>query len=94
MPERRALPERKYRPARIHGGAQRASSPTLAGARLRHYYPVSLVTHGLAINITVQSHAGQLEFGLTACDEVVARPGLVAKAIASAFTELKDRLPE
>lgn len=66
----------------------------LAGARLRHYYPVSIVTHGLAINITVQSYAGQLEFGLTACDEVVARPDIVARAIASSFTQLSERLPE
>jgi len=66
----------------------------LAGAKLRHYYPVSIVTHGLAINITVQSYAGQLEFGVTACDEVVARPEIVARAIAAAFTELKERLPE
>ncbi len=66
----------------------------LAGARLLNYYPVSIVTHGLAINITVQSYAGQLEFGLTACDDVVARPDLVAKAISTAFTQLSARLPE
>ncbi len=65
----------------------------LAGARLRHYYPVSIVTHGLAFNITVQSYAGSLEFGLTACDEVVARPELVAKAMARALNELSERLP-
>jgi WS/DGAT/MGAT family acyltransferase len=65
----------------------------LAGARLRHYYPVSIVTHGLAFNITVQSYAGSLEFGLTACDEVVARPDLVAKAMDRALTELAECLP-
>ena len=65
----------------------------LAGARLRHYYPVSIVTHGLAFNITVQSYAGSLEFGLTACDEVVARPDLVAQAMDRALTELAERLP-
>ncbi|MGH8106652.1 MAG: wax ester/triacylglycerol synthase family O-acyltransferase, partial [Arenimonas sp.] len=32
----------------------------LAGAKLRHYYPISIVTHGLALNITVQSYAGSL----------------------------------
>ncbi len=65
----------------------------LAGAKLSHYYPVSIVTHGLAFNITVQSYAGSLEFGLTACKDVVARPDIVARAMAEAFQELSDRLP-
>lgn len=65
----------------------------MAGARLRHYYPISIVTHGLAFNITVQSYAGNLEFGLTACKDIVARPDIVAKAMASALTELAERLP-
>jgi WS/DGAT/MGAT family acyltransferase len=65
----------------------------LAGAKLRHYYPVSIVTHGLAFNITVQSYAGSLEFGLTACKDVVARPDIVARAITASLQELSDRLP-
>jgi WS/DGAT/MGAT family acyltransferase len=65
----------------------------LAGAKLRHYFPMSIVTHGLAFNITVQSYAGSLEFGLTACKDVVARPEIVAKALARALTELLERLP-
>jgi WS/DGAT/MGAT family acyltransferase len=64
----------------------------LAGARLRHYYPVSIVTHGLALNITVQSYAGQLEFGLTACADAVANPRVLADSIADAMRELRDRL--
>ena len=66
----------------------------LAGAKLSHYYPVSIVTHGLAFNITVQSYAGQLEFGLTACADIVAHPNVVAEAMADALRELGDRLPE
>ena len=65
----------------------------LAGAPLRHYYPVSIVTHGLAFNITVQSYAGHLEFGLTACKDVIARPSVVADAMSSALAELIERLP-
>jgi len=65
----------------------------LAGAKLSHYYPVSIVTHGLALNITVQSYAGQLEFGLTACADVVAHPDVVATAMATALQELSERLP-
>ncbi|MBS0316452.1 MAG: wax ester/triacylglycerol synthase family O-acyltransferase [Proteobacteria bacterium] len=39
----------------------------LAGAKMLHFYPVSIPYHGNAMNITVQSYAGLLEFGITAC---------------------------
>jgi WS/DGAT/MGAT family acyltransferase len=65
----------------------------LAGAKLKHYYPVSIVTHGLGFNITVQSYAGQLEFGLTACADIVAHPDVVADAMAAALQELGERVP-
>lgn len=39
----------------------------LAGARMQNFFPVSIPYHGAAVNITVQSYAGQLEFGITAC---------------------------
>jgi len=39
----------------------------LAGARMAGLYPLSIVGHGLALNITVQSYMGQLCFGLIAC---------------------------
>ena len=65
----------------------------LAGAKLRHYHPVSIVVHGLAFNITVQSYAGALEFGLTACKDVIARPAVVAAAMSTAFQELSERTP-
>ena len=44
----------------------------LAGARMIDYYPVSIVVHGVALNITVQSHVDQLCFGLIACRRAVA----------------------
>ena len=43
----------------------------MAGARMAHYYPVSIPYHGSALNITVQSYDGQMEFGLTACRRVL-----------------------
>jgi WS/DGAT/MGAT family acyltransferase len=43
----------------------------LAGARMVDYYPVSIVVHGVALNITVQSHVDQLCFGLIACRRAV-----------------------
>jgi WS/DGAT/MGAT family acyltransferase len=43
----------------------------LAGAKMLDYYPVSIVVHGVALNITVQSYMGQLCFGLIACRRAV-----------------------
>jgi WS/DGAT/MGAT family acyltransferase len=42
-----------------------------AGARLLHYYPVSVILEGQGLNITVQSYLGQLDFGLVSCPELV-----------------------
>ncbi len=39
----------------------------LAGAKMVGNYPLSIVVHGIALNITVQSYMGQLDFGLIAC---------------------------
>lgn len=38
-----------------------------AGAKVLSYYPVSIATHGLALNITVTSYNGRLDYGLVAC---------------------------
>jgi len=45
----------------------------MAGAKMAHYFPVSIPYHGCALNITVQSYAGWLEFGLTACRRVLSQ---------------------
>ncbi len=45
----------------------------LAGARMVHYYPVSIPYHSTALNMTVQSYAGQMEFGITACRRVLSQ---------------------
>jgi diacylglycerol O-acyltransferase / wax synthase len=38
-----------------------------AGAQLASFYPVSIVVHSMALNVTVQSYAGRLDYGLIAC---------------------------
>ena len=43
----------------------------MAGAKMTDYYPLSIVVHGVALNITVQSHVDQLCFGLIACRRAV-----------------------
>jgi WS/DGAT/MGAT family acyltransferase len=45
----------------------------VAGARMMHYYPVSIPYHGSALNITVQSYAGLLDLGVTACRRVLSQ---------------------
>ena len=43
----------------------------LAGAKMKHFYPVSTVTDGQGLNITVQSYLDTLDFGLVSCRELV-----------------------
>ena len=45
----------------------------MAGARMVHYFPVSIPAHGVALNITVHSYGDLLEFGLTACRRVLSQ---------------------
>jgi diacylglycerol O-acyltransferase len=60
----------------------------LAGAELKAYYPVSIVTHGLALNVTIVSYNGSLDFGLVACKRTVPDLRSFAKHITSAHREL------
>jgi diacylglycerol O-acyltransferase len=43
----------------------------LAGAKLLAYYPVSAITDGQGLNITVMSYCGTMFFGLVACRELM-----------------------
>ncbi len=43
----------------------------LCGARLLAHYPVSVITDGQGLNITVIGYLGRLHFGLTGCRELV-----------------------
>jgi diacylglycerol O-acyltransferase / wax synthase len=43
----------------------------LCGARMLAHYPVSVVTNGQGLNITVIGYLGQLHFGLLSCRELV-----------------------
>ena len=57
----------------------------LAGAKMLDYYPVSIVVHGVALNITVQSYMGQLCFGLIACRRAVPDVRDIALQMQRAF---------
>jgi WS/DGAT/MGAT family acyltransferase len=60
----------------------------LAGAKMLDYYPVSIVVHGVALNITVQSYMGQLCFGLIACRRAVPNVRDIAAQMQRAFDTL------
>jgi WS/DGAT/MGAT family acyltransferase len=62
----------------------------LAGARMLTYWPVSIVTHGLSLNITVQSYCGSLDFGLIAARRAVPDIDKLVRALHAAHEELKS----
>ncbi len=61
----------------------------MAGAKMLTNYPTSIIVHGLALNITVQSYNASLDFGLMA--DAAAMPDVreLAQAIAVAFDDLR-----
>lgn len=66
----------------------------LAGAQVDAYMPLSIVTHGLALNITVQSYNGALAYGLTACRRALPDVGDLADQIVAEHQRLKARIEE
>jgi diacylglycerol O-acyltransferase len=61
----------------------------LAGARVLSNHPTSIVVHGLALNITVQSFDAAMDFGLMA--DAAALPDVkdLARAVDAAMEELR-----
>jgi diacylglycerol O-acyltransferase len=60
----------------------------LAGARLVTWWPLSIVEHGLGLNVTVQSYAGSLDFGVVGARDALRDPRAFADAMRAAFDEL------
>jgi WS/DGAT/MGAT family acyltransferase len=71
-----------------------------AGSKVAAYFPVSIATHGCALNITLQSYVDRLDFGLIACkiavpdvqdiaDYIVEEFGILERAVALAETAKK-----
>ena len=65
----------------------------LAGAKMLTYYPVSIAIHSVALNITVQSYNGSLDFGLTACRKAMPDVNHLAQLMALAHSELLAASP-
>ena len=60
-----------------------------AGAKLVAYYPLSAITDGQGLNITVMSYGGQLHFGLIADRELVPDVDRLTGYLADELAELK-----
>jgi diacylglycerol O-acyltransferase len=59
------------------------------GARLQGLYPLSIPTHGQALNITTASYAGEMQFGLTGCRRSVPRLQVLLHHLEDALDELE-----
>jgi diacylglycerol O-acyltransferase len=57
----------------------------LAGARMLSNAPASIVVHGIALNITVQTYEKQLEVGLIACGEALPDIDAFAAQLRAAY---------
>ncbi|CAN7306208.1 wax ester/triacylglycerol synthase family O-acyltransferase [Polaromonas sp. LjRoot131] len=62
----------------------------LAGARFLTFHPLSIILHGLALNITIQTYAGHVDFGIIADKKALPHAKDLAKAIEDAFTEAQS----
>ena len=60
----------------------------MAGAKMITNYPASIVVHGMALNITVQSYDQSLDFGLMADAEAMPQVRELADALVVAFDDL------
>jgi diacylglycerol O-acyltransferase len=63
------------------------------GAELLAIYPVSVVTHGQALNITCHSYAGQMAFGFTGCHSTLPHLQRIAVYTGEMFDELERLIP-
>lgn len=64
------------------------------GAQMEASYPVSLISHGQALNITCQSYAGHLHFGFTGCRDSLPHMQRLAPYTAEALDELEAALAD
>ncbi|HYW57799.1 MAG TPA: wax ester/triacylglycerol synthase family O-acyltransferase [Polaromonas sp.] len=64
----------------------------LAGAKIVSFHPLSIVLHGLALNITIQTYAGHVDFGIVAGKKALPHAQDLARAIEAAFKEAQALL--
>lgn len=64
----------------------------MAGARMLTFHPLSIVMHGLGLNITVQTYAGSVDFGIIAGKQALTHPQDLADALLAAYQEACEML--
>ncbi|MEO6016783.1 MAG: wax ester/triacylglycerol synthase family O-acyltransferase [Polaromonas sp.] len=64
----------------------------LAGAEFLSFHPLSIIMHGLALNITIQTYAGHVDFGIIADKKALPHANDFARAIQAAFDEAQALL--
>ena len=62
----------------------------LAGARVLSFHPLSIITHGVALNITIQTYDGNVDFGMVADSQALPHADDLARAIEAAFTQAQS----
>jgi hypothetical protein len=65
-----------------------------AGARLEANYPLSVITDGLGLNITVMSYCGRLDFGIVADREQMRDVWKLIGWLGDSLEELRPRTRE
>lgn len=85
------------RPSAANVAVSSARGPAVplyvAGAKLLALYPVSIPTHGAALNIAAQSYDGSLDIGFTACGRRLADVAAIADLVVAGFDELARAVP-
>jgi hypothetical protein len=61
----------------------------MAGARLEANYPISVITDGMGLNITVMSYCGSLDFGIVADREQMPDLWTLMDSLGDALGELQ-----
>ncbi len=59
----------------------------MAGAKMLTNHPMSIVIHGVALNITIQTYAGSVDFGLIADKQALPHVQALTDALTQAFNE-------
>jgi WS/DGAT/MGAT family acyltransferase len=59
----------------------------IAGVRMETMYPMSVIMHGVGINITCLSYTDQIDFGVTVAPELVPEPWSIIDGLEVALSE-------
>jgi hypothetical protein len=68
-----------------------AEPHTLCGARMNELYPLSIVTEGQGLNVSVVSYRDRLYFGLTACRSLMPELADLGRDFCEGLEELCKR---